>query len=59
MYRVRRCRRVRWGLGRVQTYGSVRDSKDQAGPMLTFTSSGWQAFLADARSREFSHSTRG
>ncbi|WP_203690518.1 DUF397 domain-containing protein [Streptomyces sp. SID12488] len=50
---------MRWGLGRVQTYGSVRDSKDQAGPMLTFTSSGWQAFLADARSREFSHSTRG
>jgi hypothetical protein len=37
---------------------AIRDSKDQAGPMLTFTPAGWQAFLAGAKSGEFGPSTR-
>lgn len=36
------------------TRGSaVRDTKDQASPMLTFGPGGWQAFLAGAKSGEF------
>jgi hypothetical protein len=31
----------------------VRDSKDTAGPVLRFTSSEWQAFVAGARNGEF------
>jgi Domain of unknown function (DUF397) len=31
----------------------VRDSKDPAGPVLSFTSSEWAAFLAGARDGEF------
>jgi hypothetical protein len=38
---------------------AVRDSKDQAGPMLTFAPAGRQAFLAGARSEEFSPAARG
>jgi Domain of unknown function (DUF397) len=32
---------------------AVRDSKDKAGPALTFTADGWRAFLAGARAGEF------
>jgi hypothetical protein len=32
----------------------VRDSKDPAGPVLTFTADGWTAFLDGARRGEFS-----
>jgi hypothetical protein len=32
---------------------AVRDSKDQAGPVLAFARSGWQAFLAGAQAGEF------
>lgn len=32
---------------------AVRDSKDTAGPVLRFTSSEWQAFVAGARNGEF------
>ncbi|MFI1360353.1 DUF397 domain-containing protein [Streptomyces sp. NPDC020898] len=35
---------------------AVRDSKNHAGPMLTFAPGGWQAFLVGARSGEFGHS---
>jgi hypothetical protein len=31
----------------------VRDSKDVEGPMLTFSSAGWAAFVVDARNGEF------
>jgi hypothetical protein len=31
----------------------VRDSKDPSGPILTFTSSEWVAFLHGAAAREF------
>ena len=37
---------------------AVRDSKDQAGPLLTFAPGGWQAFMASAKSGAFSRSTR-
>jgi len=37
---------------------AVRDSKDQAGPMLAFARSGWQAFLAGAQAGEFGPSTQ-
>jgi uncharacterized protein DUF397 len=32
---------------------AVRDSKDQAGPALLFTSAEWAAFLAGAQQGEF------
>jgi hypothetical protein len=32
---------------------AVRDSKDPAGPALTFTPAGWAAFTAGVRAREF------
>ncbi|CUU60785.1 protein of unknown function (DUF397) [Parafrankia irregularis] len=32
---------------------SVRDSKDPSGPILTFTSQGWDAFLRGAVDGEF------
>ena len=32
---------------------AVRDSKDRQGPVLLFTDSEWQAFLAGARDGEF------
>lgn len=32
---------------------AVRDSKDQAGPMLRFSRAEWSAFLAGAKSGEF------
>ena len=32
---------------------AVRDSKDQAGPALTFTTAEWAAFLAGAQQGEF------
>jgi hypothetical protein len=32
---------------------AVRDSKDPAGPALTFTSGGWTAFTAGLRAGEF------
>lgn len=35
---------------------AVRDSKDQGGPALIFTSAEWQAFTARLRSREFTRS---
>ncbi len=38
---------------------AVRDSKDQAGPMLTFAPGGWQAFIAGAKPKEFGDSARG
>lgn len=38
---------------------AVRDSKDQAGPLLTFAPGGWQAFLAGAKAGEFARSARG
>jgi hypothetical protein len=31
----------------------VRDSQDPGGPVLTFTRSGWYAFLGAARHRDF------
>ncbi|MEV7780651.1 DUF397 domain-containing protein [Kitasatospora sp. NPDC088351] len=31
----------------------VRDSKDPHGPALTFTTDGWQAFVAGVRAGEF------
>ncbi|NEC91267.1 DUF397 domain-containing protein [Streptomyces sp. SID12501] len=31
---------------------TVRDSKDQTGPVLTFTPGGWHTFLAGAKSGE-------
>lgn len=31
----------------------VRDSKDQAGPALTFTRAGWTAFIAGAKAHKF------
>jgi len=33
----------------------VRDSKDKSGPMLHFTPSEWDAFLAGAAAGEFKH----
>lgn len=33
---------------------AVRDSKDQGGPALIFTSAEWQAFTAQLRGSEFS-----
>lgn len=38
---------------------AVRDSKDHAGPVLTFAPVGWQAFLAGAQAGEFGQSTQG
>ena len=38
---------------------AVRDSKNQAGPVLAFTPAGWQAFLAGAKSEEFGPAARG
>ena len=32
---------------------AVRDSKDQSGPMLVFTSAEWAAFVAGVRDGEF------
>lgn len=32
---------------------AVRDSKDQSGPVLTFTPAEWNAFLAGAQGGEF------
>ena len=32
---------------------SLRDSKDRSGPVLSFTSEEWAAFLAGARGGEF------
>jgi hypothetical protein len=32
---------------------AVRDSKDQDGPVLVFTSTEWRAFLAGAKDGEF------
>lgn len=32
---------------------AVRDSKNQAGPVLTFTPSEWDAFVAGAKDGEF------
>jgi hypothetical protein len=32
---------------------AVRDSKDPAGPVLTFTAPEWSAFLAGVRDGEF------
>jgi hypothetical protein len=32
---------------------AVRDSKDPAGPVLTFTSGEWAAFIAGAKDGEF------
>ena len=37
---------------------AVRDSKDQAGPVLAFARSGWRAFLAGAQAGEFGLSTQ-
>ncbi|WP_330290187.1 DUF397 domain-containing protein [Streptomyces sp. NBC_00576] len=37
---------------------AIRDSKDQASPILTVTPDGWQAFLAGAKAGEFDLSTR-
>lgn len=37
---------------------AIRDSKDQAGPILTFAPGGWQAFLAGAKSEEFGRAAR-
>ncbi|WP_369034351.1 DUF397 domain-containing protein [Streptomyces adonidis] len=37
---------------------AVRDSKDPDRPMLTFAPSGWQAFIAAAKSGQFGRSTR-
>ncbi|MCW3838527.1 DUF397 domain-containing protein [Micromonospora yasonensis] len=31
----------------------VRDSKDRSGPVLTFDSAGWTAFIAGARKGQF------
>ncbi|MGW0826632.1 DUF397 domain-containing protein [Streptomyces sp. NPDC002845] len=36
---------------------AIRDSKDQAGPILLFAPGGWQAFLAGTKSGELGHST--
>jgi Domain of unknown function (DUF397) len=35
----------------------VRDSKDTAGPVLRFTASEWEAFVAGARNGEFDQLT--
>jgi hypothetical protein len=35
----------------------VRDSKDPAGPMLTFSAREWDAFLAGVRADEFDWDT--
>jgi hypothetical protein len=43
------CVEVRFGDDHV----SVRDSKDPAGPILTFTSREWTAFLRGAAAGEF------
>jgi hypothetical protein len=32
---------------------AVRDTKDRSGPMLVFTASEWQAFVAGAKAGEF------
>ena len=32
---------------------NVRDSKDRSGPVLSFTTEEWEAFLAGARGGEF------
>ena len=32
---------------------AVRDTKDRSGPMLFFTASEWQAFVAGAKAGEF------
>ena len=37
---------------------AIRDSKDQAGPILTFTPDGWQAVLTGARSEGFGRAAR-
>lgn len=34
---------------------AIRDSKDQAGPILRFTQDEWVAFLAGAKAGEFDH----
>lgn len=38
---------------------AVRDSKDQAGPILAFARGGWEAFLAGAKSEEIGRAARG
>ena len=35
----------------------VRDSKDAAGPVLTFAAPGWQGFIAGVRNGEFDRPT--
>lgn len=37
---------------------AVRDSKDQAGPMLTFARPGWRAFLAGTKAGELGRSVQ-
>lgn len=32
---------------------AVRDSKNEVGPLLAFSSEGWHAFVAGARAEEF------
>ncbi|UIX31918.1 DUF397 domain-containing protein [Streptomyces sp. GQFP] len=36
---------------------AVRDSKDPAGPMLTFGPGSWHGFLGGAKAQEFGRST--
>ncbi|HEU4425814.1 MAG TPA: DUF397 domain-containing protein [Pilimelia sp.] len=45
------CVEVRRNDGAIQ----VRDSKDQSGPVLTFTLAEWRAFVAGAKAGEFDH----
>jgi hypothetical protein len=37
---------------------AIRDSKDRSGPVLTFSSTEWEAFLAGARRGEFDEPAR-
>lgn len=36
---------------------AVRDSKEQNGPLLSFTRNGWQAFVTGAQAGAFGHLT--
>jgi Domain of unknown function (DUF397) len=40
-------------LARAGSMIAIRDSKDPAGPVLTYTSAEWQAFLHGAKNGEF------
>ncbi|SHL25794.1 DUF397 domain-containing protein [Actinacidiphila paucisporea] len=48
------CAEVATNLVVVDGSVAVRDSKDPAGPALTFTSEAWTAFVAGIRSGDFS-----